>query len=102
MEKSTIAIAVTSACLFGASCATTPPETSRTVRFACDGGPPITVIFEGNSATVTPEGGEPVTLPQAPSGSGFLYMTPQHSLRGKGDEVTWTIGRMVPMQCKVE
>lgn len=102
MKISTMAIAASVAFLLVSGCSTTPQATARTVRFICEKGPPLTVIFEEDEATVTPEGGVPVTLPQAPTGSGFLYMTPQNSLRGKGNEVTWTVGRMVPIQCKVE
>lgn len=80
--------------------ATPPPDAARTVRFSCDNGPPLMVVFEGSSARVTPEGGETIALPQTPSGSGFEYATPRHSLRGKGDEVIWTVGRMAPIRCK--
>jgi membrane-bound inhibitor of C-type lysozyme len=71
------------------------------VHFACDNGSSLDVVFEGSQATVTPAGGEPLVLPQAMAADGFLYATPQHSLRGKGDEVTWTVGKMVPTTCKV-
>lgn len=100
MKTPMLVIALSTASLLGAACTTTPPSTARTVNFACDRGPALTVMFENGRATVTPEGGEPIVLPQAPAGSGFLYMTPQHSLRGKGDDVTWTVGRMAPIQCK--
>jgi membrane-bound inhibitor of C-type lysozyme len=100
MKTSVMVIALSIASLLGAACTTTSPTTARTVNFACDRGPPLTVTFEEDKATVTPEGGEPLTLPQEPAGSGFLYMTPQHSLRGKGDEVIWTVGRMAPINCK--
>ena len=91
---------VGSACILVTGCATAPPPSApRTAQFTCNNGQSLTVVFEGDKATVTPEGGEAIVLPQAPSGSGFLYMTPQHSLRGKGDAVSWTVGRMVPMQC---
>jgi membrane-bound inhibitor of C-type lysozyme len=100
MKTPTMVIALSTASLIGAACTTTPVSTARTVRYVCDRGPSLTVIFEKEKAAVTPDGGETVTLPQAPTGSGFLYMTPQHSLRGKGDEASWTVGRMVPIQCK--
>lgn len=100
MNTSVMVIALSIASLFGAACTTTPPTTARTVNLACDRGPPLRVTFEEDKATVTPEGSEPLALPQAPAGSGFLYMTPQHSLRGKGDEVIWTVGRMAPINCK--
>jgi len=102
MRAAAITIAVSAAGMFTASCQTTPPSpASRSVHFVCDNGSSLSVLFEGNQATVTPAGGDPLVLPQAMAADGFLYMTPQHSLRGKGDEVTWTVGRMVPTTCKV-
>lgn len=103
MKTSSIAVLLGPSIL-AASCATAPPPplpAARTVHFTCENGPRLTVVFEGNTAIVTPEGGDPITLPQSVTADGFMYMTPQHSLRGKGDDVTWTVGRMVPIQCKV-
>jgi membrane-bound inhibitor of C-type lysozyme len=92
-----LAIATLAATL--AACAT-PAEPDRTVYFLCDRGPALQVTFQRDSATVTPDGGVPIVLPQAPAGSGFQYQSPTHSLRGKGDEAMWAVGRMVPINCK--
>jgi membrane-bound inhibitor of C-type lysozyme len=80
------------------ACASTPAEDARTVTFTCDRGPPLVVTFGDETASIaSPEG--PIVLPQQPSGSGFAYGTPQRQLRGKGREVTYTVGRMVPVIC---
>jgi hypothetical protein len=100
--RTALTIAVSAAGLLAAGCETTPPPSpARTVHFACDNGSSLNVLFEGSEATVTAAGSEPLVLPQAMVADGFLYATPQQSLRGKGDEVTWTVGKMVPTTCKV-
>ena len=43
---------------------------------------------------------KPVTLPADKSASGAKYMSPTHQFWSKGDEATWTVGRMVPMTCQ--
>lgn len=40
-----------------------------------------------------------VTLTQEISGSGFIYSNGQYSLHGKGNEATWTVGKMIGEQC---
>jgi membrane-bound inhibitor of C-type lysozyme len=101
MRAAALTIAVSAAGLLVAGCATTPASPpSRSVHFACDNGSSLSVLFENSQATVTPAGGKPLVLPQSITADGFLYMTPQHSLRGKGNEVTWTVGRMIPTTCK--
>jgi membrane-bound inhibitor of C-type lysozyme len=82
-----------------AGCAT-GDDGARTVRFTCDRGPALSVRFDADSATITQDGLDPITLPQARAASGFLYQSATHSLRGKGREVQWTIGRMAPITCQ--
>ncbi len=80
---------------------TTPPQDERRVTYGCDRGPDLTVVYtEGQASIIGSDGSAAVVLPQRPSASGFWYETPTHSIRGKGDEVTYTVGRMVPMSCK--
>ena len=72
--------------------------------FNCDGGLTLNVTFDNdadpNTAVVTPEGKDPITLPIAMSGSGYYYTNGHYGLRGKGDEAMWEIGRMAPINCK--
>ena len=60
----------------------------------------LTILGEAERfGAVSVNGAAPLLLPQAPAGSGFLYETPRHSLRGKGTEAMWTVGRKVPVRC---
>lgn len=80
-----------------AGCATTEP--ARVVNYSCDRNQQITVEFAGDTATITSASGAPIVMQRKESASGFWYESPTHSLRGKGDEATYTIGRMAPMSC---
>lgn len=84
-------------------CATTLPADApgeRTVSFDCGDHPGITVIFAGDEARVRDAQGGEIRLPRRPAASGFLYETPTHALRGQGDDLTYTIGRMAPISCR--
>lgn len=74
---------------------------SLRAAYACDDGTRLDVTFDpqAGTAAVSVNGEAPLLLPQAPAGSGFLYETPRHSLRGKGTEAMWTVGRKVPVRC---
>lgn len=80
-------------------CATDRPGPMRQVAYGCDRGAGITVQYSGNEAAIIGSGGERIVMQQRPSGSGFWYQSPTHSIRGKGDMITYTVGRMVPMTC---
>ncbi len=84
------------------ACATTAdPQGERRMSYACERGPEMTVVYTGDTARIVDaDGGEELTLPRRPAGSGFLYETARHSIRGKGDEIVYTVGRMAPMRCK--
>ncbi|MBO9544234.1 MliC family protein [Caulobacter sp.] len=102
----TIILALALATTLLAGCATDmPPATAKTegrsVTYACDRGPDLTVVYAEDTASIIgSDGSAAVVLPQKPSASGVWYETPTHSIRGKGDEVTYTVGRMAPMTCK--
>lgn len=74
--------------------------------FNCDGDLTLNVVFdndaEPNTAVVTIEGQDSITLPIAISGSGYYYTNGKYGLRGKGDEATWEVGRMAPINCTAE
>lgn len=42
----------------------------------------------------------PVTLPAEKAASGAKYMSATHQFWSKGDEATWSVGRMAPMTCQ--
>lgn len=84
---------------FLAACTTPTERAERRVQYSCDRGPGITVRYSGDTAEIElPDGGR-IALRQRPAGSGFWYESPTHSIRGKASEITYTVGRMVPMQC---
>ena len=91
------ALSLLAACTTGRG---TPTLSGRQVSYTCDRGPPMTVIFSGDTARVEGGDGQTVIMQQRESGSGFWYESATHSLRGKGNEATYTIGRMVPLTCK--
>lgn len=62
-------------------------------KYYCNKGQTLRVVFQANKATVTPKGGEPVTLKQGMAADGFLYAKGKYSLRGRGNAATWTAGR---------
>ena len=77
------------------------PQPGNSVTYSCEGDLTLRVQFTRDAARVTLPGGEELLLPQQPAASGISYGTPQHQLRGKGDEATWTTGRRTPMACRV-
>lgn len=70
------------------------------VVYNCVDGTRFSVYFHENAATVTLADGTKLELPQQRVASGMHYATPRHDFRGKGTEATWTVGRMVPTQCR--
>lgn len=78
----------------------TPPD--GPVVYSCEDGLTLRVRFARDGAHVTLPSGEQLLLPQQPAGSGTSYATPRHELRGKGEDATWTVGRRVPIGCRVQ
>src|SRR4051794_19082897 len=66
-------------------------------KYVCSKGKSLKVVFQGSKAIVTPKGGETITLRQGMAADGFLYSKGKHSLRGRGDDATWTTGRGKPL-----
>jgi membrane-bound inhibitor of C-type lysozyme len=76
-------------------------QVGRHVRYACDDGTALSVRFSADGSEAMGEfAGGPVVLPRKVTASGFAYETPQHRLRGKGDEAIWTVGRRAPIRCQ--
>jgi membrane-bound inhibitor of C-type lysozyme len=71
----------------------------RRVVYACNYGSNLTVVYAGSVARIESAEGI-VTLRQRPSGSGFLYESATHSLRGSEAEITYKDRQMAPRQCR--
>ena len=82
-----------------AACVTTD-EPVRTVSYSCDRGPALTIEYKGDTARIISADGRGVIMQQQETGSGFWYQSATHSIRGKGEELSYTIGRMAPMACR--
>lgn len=77
-----------------------PAASVREVAFDCADHAPVTVRFHtAEDSAVLLRNGESIELPQRPSASGFIYSNGPNTIRGKGDDLTVEIGRMVPIQC---
>jgi membrane-bound inhibitor of C-type lysozyme len=87
-----------------AGCASSPagrePSDQRTVRFVCEAGETITVVFTDGRARLTDPQGRTFELAQRPAASGVWYEGARHVLRGKGQEITWSFARMAPRTCR--
>jgi membrane-bound inhibitor of C-type lysozyme len=83
-------------------CATPRPTSELRVVYACDRGADLVIVYVDGVARIETGDGPPLILPQQRSGSGFAYGNATHTLRGKGEDLTYTIGRMVPLQCRAK
>lgn len=96
-------VCVCSACL-RAIPAQAAPTGSQRVAFACPGGLTLAVEFATMDpqapAVVHPPSGPAIALPAQPSGDGFRYADGSHELRGRGRDVTWTVGSTPPLTCR--
>lgn len=69
--------------------------------FRCATGEQITVRFLAQQeAAILTRHGENIELRQQPAASGFWYTNGPISVRGKGDDLSLEIGRMVPIKCQ--
>lgn len=84
----------------GAVAAPTPASTSRRdVAFACEDGSKLTVVFAGGTATATDPHGRSIHLTQQESASGIRYEGEGYALRGKGQEIDWTMADGNALAC---
>lgn len=75
-------------------------DSATSVYYQCDRGPQLKVDYlEGDRVQVQVGDEEPLVLPQVESASGAKYMTARHTFWDRGDEASWTVGRMMPMTC---
>lgn len=70
------------------------------MQFKCSNGEQIEVrFFPAQGVGVLVRGGNAIELQQMPSASGYVYSNGPNTVRGKGNELTVEVGRMVPIQC---
>ena len=82
------------------ACATIGGPGSSTY-YECGQGTRLKVdSLPGGAVQVQMNGDKPIVLPREKSASGAKYSNGQHVFWSKGDEASWTVGRMVPMQCR--
>lgn len=92
--------------VIGAGCVSTVPPgggsmDEREVAFSCDNNESLSVRFvESREVAILMRDGDAIELKQQRSGSGFVYSNGPNTIRGKGDDLTVEIGRMMPIQCK--
>jgi len=69
------------------------------VSYRCDRGDEIVVVFAGDVARIESPTDPPIVMQRGQADSGFLFESGTHSIRGTQDQISYTIGRMVPMTC---
>lgn len=68
--------------------------------FQCNNGETLSISFyTTRQVAVLVRNGDKIELPQQRSGSGFIYSNGPNTIRGKGNNLTVTIGRMMPLEC---
>lgn len=87
----------------GSTATQNKPSQYREVSFFCTNQESLAVrFFTDQSVAVLVRHGQNIELHQQPSGSGFIYSNGPNTIRGKGDDLTVEIGRMVPIQCTAQ
>lgn len=81
---------------------------TKNVKYTCNRNTTLSVNFTSTSnesdkkiAIINGFGKQAIILPNKAVASGFLYSNGKYALRGKEEQATWTVGRMVPFQCSV-
>ena len=85
-----------------------PQSKTKNVKYTCSRNTVLSVNFtysmnenEQNLAIINGVSKQPIILPSKAVTSGFLYTNGKYMLRSKGEQVTWTVGRMTPYQCSI-
>lgn len=68
--------------------------------YTCADGSQFWASFPEGEALITFEHKQPLVLRQQRSADGFLYSSGRYTLRGKGKQADWTVGRRVPTTCQ--
>jgi membrane-bound inhibitor of C-type lysozyme len=81
---------------------------TENVKYTCNRNTTLSVNFTAASsesdkkiAIINGIGKQAIIIPNVAVASGFLYSNGKYSLRGKGKQAIWTIGRMAPFRCSV-
>lgn len=101
-----------------AACAS-KPEVAKSVHYQCDRGTNFSVTFiekgftkirggrnsipryevKNVAADILLADGTLMKLPVQETGSGFMYSNGRYTLRGKGNEAMWSVGKMAAERC---
>jgi len=86
----------------------TQKASTKNVKYTCNRNTTLSINFistpnESNKRTaiINGFGKQAIILPNKKVTTGFLYSNGKYTLRGEGQHATWTVGRMVPIQCSV-
>ena len=94
------------AAVVSVGCVSTAPPASgsmgeREVAFACDNNESLSDRFiESRDVAILMRGDDKIELKQQRAAAGFVYSNGPNTMRGKGNDLTVEIGRMMPIQCK--
>jgi len=77
------------------------------IEYNCDNNRQISISFTSinknnikqDIAIINSQGNQPIILATKQVASGFLYTNEKYTLKGKGNEAQWTIGKMMPIKC---
>lgn len=88
--------------ILAAGCASTQGQSTgeRRVTFDCSQGEEIEMRFLPQGVAVLVHKDTTLELQQRPSASGFIYSDGPNTVRGKGNDLTVEIGRMMPLKCR--
>lgn len=73
------------------------------VNYQCENGESIRVsYFIDQEKAILERNGDSIELPQRPAASGMLYSNGPNTIRGKGNDLSLEIGRMMPVACSAK
>ena len=78
-----------------------PAALYESMSFECERGESIQVTFNRGGTATVHKGEHVVELPQSPAASGYHYTNGKLDIRGKDEELLLTVGRMMPLRCRV-
>lgn len=86
----------------------TQKTSTKNVKYTCNRDTQLSVNFTSTHnesdkkiAIINGFGEQAIILPNKTVASGFLYSNGKYVLRGKGEQATWTVGRMADFNCTV-